>query len=49
MDATHSELLRRSVFGLVRVYNELPQGTVEKNTVKTFQQSLQNALKDDAR
>ena len=48
-DGSHSELLRRSVFGLVRVYNELPQETVDKGTVKTFQQSLQNALKDAAR
>ena len=41
-----TELLRRSALGLVRVYNELPRLTVEQKTVKDFQTSLQNGVKD---
>ena len=44
-----TELLRRSVLGLVRVYNELPQEAVSLNTVKAFQHWLQNTVKAAAR
>ena len=40
-----TELLRRSALGLVRVYNELPQETVDQTSVKDFQTSLQNKVK----
>ena len=36
----HSELLRRSAFGLARVYNRLPAGVVANNCVKGFQHDL---------
>ena len=44
--ATHwsTDVFKRSVFGLVHVYNYLPQGLVDKPTVKAFQKGLQDAL-----
>ena len=36
----------RSAFGLVRVYNLLPQRVVEARTVRDFQRLLQNQVKD---
>jgi len=43
-----TELMRRSLFGLVGCYNLLPQKVVNCKTVKTFQKHLQNALKAHA-
>ncbi len=40
-----SETMRRSLFGLVNCYNLLPQKAVGFHQVKSFQRSLQNALK----
>ena len=40
------ELLRRSVLGLVRVYNELPQQAVDSNCVCSFQRCLQHKAKE---
>ncbi|CAE8584050.1 unnamed protein product [Polarella glacialis] len=37
--------LQRSVFGLTRVYNELPQHIVDSSSVKFFQRELQNKMK----
>lgn len=39
-----SDVLRRSVFGLVHCYNRLPQSVVDKACVKTFQRQLQSGL-----
>ena len=41
-----TELLRRSVLGLVRVYNDLPEVIVSQKTVKAFQSLLQDYVKD---
>ena len=38
--------MKRSVFGLLRVYNGLAPDTVELQTVKSFQRKLQNLVKD---
>ena len=40
-----TETMSRSLFGLVPCYNKLPQKAVGFNSVKSFQGSLQNALK----
>ena len=40
-----SEIMRRSLFGLVHCYNRLPQRVVDTKTVKSFQGALQQALK----
>ena len=42
------EILRRTVLGQVRVYNELPQEAVDLKTVKDFQTWLQDAVKNAA-
>ena len=36
---------QRSVFGLIRVYNELHQDTIDCTEIKVFQRQLQNQLK----
>ena len=41
---TSTELMQRSVFGLARVYNLLPQSVVDSASVKLFQRTLQRAL-----
>ncbi len=44
-----TEVLRRSLFGLVIVYNLLPQAVVDEKSVQSFQSSLQRALRNVAR
>ena len=39
-DGTHNDLLHRSLFGMVRVYNLLPKRAAEKDTVRNFQKEL---------
>ena len=39
-----SELMRRSIFGLVPVYNYLPKFVVDQPSVRLFQRSLQHML-----
>ena len=46
LDGSHTELLRRSAFGLTRVYNELPQTTVDATSVSAFQKKLQKTVKE---
>ena len=48
-DGNHTAFLSRSIFGLVHVYNTLPQNVVDSKTVNIFQQKLQNILKQNAR
>ena len=49
---THSgrplDMYNRSIFGLVRVYNLLPEYLVNLNTVKDFQSGLQGIVKERA-
>ena len=40
---------RRSVFGLVHVYNKLPEWVVRMQTVSSFQTALQGLLEEGAR
>ena len=44
LDGSHTELLRRSALGLTRVYNRLPQATVDARSVRAFQRELQTRL-----
>ena len=46
VDGSHTELLRNSALGLVRVYNRLPQHVVDATTVASFQRLLQKNLTD---
>ena len=46
VDSNHTELLKRSVFGLIRIYNELEENVVNTRSVKDFQHNLQNKLKE---
>ena len=39
-------ILKRSLFGLVHVYNRLPQEVVNTTTLKQFQSKLQCIVKD---
>ena len=43
--AGHTEQYRRSVFGLVPIYNRLPQRIVDLPDVSTFQKELQLTLR----
>ena len=45
LQGDHTELLRRSLLGLPRVYNSLPQETVDQRTVSGFQRKLQEQVK----
>ena len=45
---THLNVLRRSVLGLVTVYNLLPAWIVQLEQVKDFQQALQEHVKERA-
>ena len=47
-DWNHPTLLARSVLGLVREYNLLPQATVDAPTVKEFQSRLQRLVRNEA-
>ena len=44
VDWASSDVLRRSLFGLVHCYNKLPQKLVAAKTVKTLQRDLQRGL-----
>ena len=44
VDRTSSDVLRRSLFGVVRCYNKLPQKVVDAETVKALQRDLQRGL-----
>ncbi len=40
----HTEVFKRSCFGLLTIWNMLPEDVVHSRSVKSFQRSLQNAL-----
>ena len=46
LTGSHSTFLARSAFGLVKVYNNLPQQVVDAPSVKLFQRALQDKLKE---
>ena len=46
---THHKLLERSVFGLVRVWNRLPQATVDARGVTAFQKTLTHLVRTRCR
>ena len=46
-DGSQSALLARSAFGLVKVYNLLPQDVIDRRSVKLFQKALQTLVKDE--
>lgn len=46
MEHSHPSIMKRSLFGLVHVYNTLPASTVATGAVKTFQRRLQWQAKD---
>ena len=48
MLTSHTESLKRSFLGQTQVYNRLQQHVVDACTVNTFQQKLQEALKEKA-
>ena len=47
-DFMSTDLMQRSLFGLVRCYNQLPQSVVESKSVRAFQGLLQFGLKSMA-
>ena len=47
-DLIQLEVGRRSAFGLIRIYNLLPEHVVNTDTVKDFQHALTSILKDYA-
>ena len=42
------EIVRRSVLGLIPIYNLLPQEIVDANSVRLFQRALSNLVKHRA-
>ena len=42
---THHAMLRRSVFGLTRVWNRLPKGVVAEHSVTNFQKALTSIVR----
>ena len=48
-DGTHPALIRRSIFGLTRVYNKLPQHVVDSESCKGFQHHFNVYAKDRRR
>ena len=48
VDFFSTDVMQRSLFGLVRLYNKLPQRVVDSKTPKVFQGKLQAALKKHA-
>ena len=49
VEHSHPPIIKRSLFGLVSVYNQLPQSVVSATSVKTFQSKLQWQAKDSLR
>ena len=47
--ATSSDQFKRSIFGMVRCYNVLPQDVVDAPTVQLFQRMLQDGVKEQVR
>ena len=41
----HPVIIKRSIFGLIRVFNGLPQSTVDAKTTRVFQKRLQSMAK----
>ena len=41
----HQAIFHRSIFGMVDVYNDLPQGVVDSSSVSAFQSSLTHVVR----
>ena len=52
VEPSRTVIIKRSIFGLIRVFNRLPQAAVDAKSTKLFQRYLQdcakNAAKNDA-
>ena len=46
LDGNHNEMIRRSILGLPKVYNDLPQDVVNATSVANFQRKLQQLVKN---
>jgi len=49
VEVGHPVIIKRSVYGLIRIFNRLPQDYVDSRTVQQFQRRLQRSAKDAAR
>jgi hypothetical protein len=45
VEPSHPVIIKRSIFGLIRVFNRLPQAAVDAKSTKLFQRYLQNCAK----
>ena len=48
-DGTHHKMLEQSIFGLIRVWNRLPQSMVDVKIVKDFQSALTELVRTRCR
>lgn len=48
IEPTHPVMLKRSLFGLIAIYNRLPQELVEVESTQSFQRKLQRLARDAA-
>ena len=48
VEFNHPGIIKRSLFGLIRVYNDLPQSVVSAKTAKGLQWRLQMRAKEAA-
>ena len=49
VEPSHLVIIKRSIFGLIRVFNRLPQAAVDAKSTKLFQRYLQNRAKNAAK
>ena len=49
VEPSHPVIIKRSIFGLIRVFNRLPQAAVDAKTTKLFQRYLQDCAKHAAK
>ena len=49
IDGSQTDLISRSIYGLIRYWNALPQGTINAKSVKNFQRSIQWHAKEAAK
>ena len=49
VEVSHPFIINRSAYGLIRIYNELPNHIVSARSAKVFQRRLQNCAKEAAK
>ena len=49
VEVGHPAIIRRSIFGLIRIFNKLTADLVEAKSVRIFQRSLQRLALNDAK